>query len=275
MSRSTRRRYREQRLMMLAAALLVLFLALGDRLTPYGAATLDWNRPAPAAPAFQHAHWLGTDALGRDAYARLVDGARTSLAIAVGGALLALIVGATLGTLAGVTGGAAGTFILRVLESSAAVPQVFIIILVGLALGRGVGAVWVGIGLTGWLPVARILRAEAAHIATQPYIEAARQGGLGPLTVLLGHVVPNLGAALLAAFTVMVPQFLLAEGFVSFLGLGVQDPRASLGLLLAEAAASLERAPWLLIGPALVLSMVIAVLNAAADALQRRHLGGT
>lgn len=263
-----------QRLLVVAIAMLVLFVLLGDRLTPYDAASLDWSGAAPSAPDFGRAHWLGTDALGRDAYARLVDGARTSLAVAVGGALMALTIGASLGTLAGVTAGTTGRFILRLLEASAAIPQVFVIILISLALGRGLGAVWAGIGLTGWLPVARILRAEAAHVAAQPYVEAARQGGLGPLTVLCGHVVPNLVAPLLAAFTIVVPQFLLAEGFVSFLGLGVQDPRASLGLLLAEAAGSLERAPWLLIGPALVLSTFVAVLNAAADAVQRRQVGG-
>ena len=253
-----------------ALALLAVLVCAGDLATPYSATALDWSTAAPAGPDFRQAHWLGTDALGRDAYARLVEGTRTSLAVALGGALLALAVGATLGTLAGVSGGALGAVLLRFVEASAVVPQVFVILLISVALGRGLSAVWLGIGLFGWLPVARLFRAEAAHVAAQPYIDAARQAGLGPAAILLRHVAPNLTTPLLAAFTIVVPQFILTEGFVSFLGLGVQDPHASLGLLLAEAAASLERAPWLVVGPALVLVIVVAVLNELADVVQRR-----
>ena len=257
-----------------AAVLLGLLVAAGDWLTPYSAEALDWSTAAPAGPDFAHAHWLGTDALGRDAYARLIEGARTSLAIALGGTLVALLLGATLGTVAAFAGGAFGTLLLRLVEASAVVPQVFVILLLSLAVGRGLGAVWLGIGLFGWLPVARLFRAEAAHVGAQPYTDAARQGGLGPVAVLFHHVMPNLLTPLLAAFTIVVPQFILTEGFVSFLGLGVQDPHASLGLLLAEAASSLERAPWLLVGPALVLVVLVAVLNAMADAVQRRRAVG-
>ena len=257
-----------------AVVLLAVLVCAGDLVTPYSAAALDWTTAAPAGPDFRHAHWLGTDSLGRDAYARLVEGTRTSLAVALGGALLALAVGATIGTLAGVSGGALGVLLLRFVEASAVVPQVFVILLISVAVGRGLSAVWLGIGLFGWLPVARLFRAEAAHVAAQPYIDAARQAGLGPGAILLRHVAPNLLTPLLAAFTIVVPQFILTEGFVSFLGLGVQDPHASLGLLLAEATASLERAPWLLVGPALVLVIVVAVLNELADAVQRRGAVG-
>lgn len=253
-----------------AAALLALFMLAGGALSPYGPRQLDWSVASPAAPDLSHRHWLGTDALGRDAYARLVSGTRLSLAIALASAAVSVAIGAAMGIAAGLYGGTGGALLMRFVDLTAVVPQVFVVILVSVLVGRGPLGVLAGLAPLGWLPVARVMQAEAATVARQPYIEAVRAMGLSPGRVLVQHALPNLLGPLLACFALLLPQFVLIEGFVSFLGLGVQDPGSSLGLLLADGAAYLERAPWLLLGPALVLILLVGILNTATDALKER-----
>ena len=249
----------------LLLGLLAALALVGPWLTPHSAAALDLGHAHPAPPALRGAHWLGTDALGRDAYARLIAGYRVSLGIALGSAAVSVAIGAAVGIGAGLAGGWRAQFLLRLVELMAVVPQVFVVILVSFVLGRGPAAVLIGLVPLGWLPVARVLYAATAELARQPYIEAARASGVPPPRLLTRHVLPNLRAPLLTSFTVAVPQFVLTEGFVSFLGLGVQDPGASLGLLLGEAGAALDSAPWLLAGPAALLATLVFTLNALAD----------
>lgn len=252
----------------LRAALLALalgWLIAGSALTPWQPQTIDWNAVAPAAPSLAGRHWLGTDALGRDAYARLVAGARVSLALALAAGLVAVLVGGLVGAIAGLAGGVLDGFLMRLVDVAFVLPQVFLILLLSVLLGRGPLAVLTGIAATGWLAPARVIRAEAIRLRGLAFVEAARTMGMSPLRVMWRHALPHLAAPLAGCLSIVVPQFVLVEGFISFLGLGVQEPQASLGGLLAEAAAHLERAPWLLLGPSLVLVATVFGLQRLSE----------
>ena len=266
-------RLRALRAPLTGLVLLAGWLAVGALLTPWQPQSIDWSAGAPSAPTFAHSHWLGTDVLGRDVYARLVDGARVSLSIAIGGALAAVCLGGLVGIVAGLAGGLLDGLLMRIVDACYALPQVFVILLLAVLMGRGPLAVLAGLAATGWLAAARVLRGEAMLLREREFMEAARLMGMGRLRILWRHALPNLALPLAWCLTIAVPQFVLIEGFVSFLGLGVQEPRASLGNLLAEAATHLERAPWLLTGPALVLVVCVLCLHVLTDRLAATRRG--
>ena len=253
--------------------LLAGWLVAGQALSPWSPQTIDWTVSAPSAPALAHAHWLGTDVLGRDAYARVVAGARLSLGLALAAALVSVTLGCLVGIAAGFIGGGVDAVLMRTVDVCYALPQVFLILMLVGVLGRGPLAVLIGISCTGWLAAARVLRAESQLLREREFLAAARAIGMSPVRILWRHVVPNLRGPIGACLTIAVPQFVVLEGFMSFLGLGVQEPQASLGNLLAQATAHLERAPWLLAGPALVLVLTVLCLNTLADRIERARRG--
>ena len=254
--------------------LLAGWLVAGQALSPWQPQTIDWSVSAPSAPSYSHSHWLGTDVLGRDEYVRLVAGARLSLGLALLAAIGSVALGALVGMAAGLLGGVVDAVLMRIVDVCYTLPQVFVILMLVGVLGRGPLAVLIGISCTGWLAVARVLRAESQVLREREFLSAARAIGMGPLRIVWRHVLPNLRGPIGSCLTIVVPQFIVLEGFMSFLGLGVQEPQASLGNLLAQAAAHLERAPWLLSGPALVLVLTVLSLNTLADRIERARRGG-
>jgi oligopeptide transport system permease protein len=252
--------------LLLLGALLIAAI-VGSAVSPYSYQGLDWAHIA-LPPQMQTAHWLGTDRLGRDLFVRLVQALRISLAIGVLAALISVLLGALWGAMAGYIGGHLGNLMMRCVDALYAIPLLFIVIALMTVFERGNAVVvCVAVGACGWLTMARIVYGETLKLRQQEFIEAAIALGLTRWAVLRRHLLPNLIPVMIAYGTLFVPQAILAEGFLSFLGLGVQEPLASIGSLLNEGARDMESAPWILFVPATLLVLVLLSLNVIGDAL--------
>ncbi len=247
--------------------LLALTALAGPMLIGWRQDEIDWAHMA-AAPFTAPGHWLGTDRLGRDLLVRTLYGLRVSLAIALAATLVALVIGVGWGALAGYLRGRADALMMRFVDVLYALPQVFFVIILTVVFGRGPVAILVAIGAFGWLTMARIVRGQALALREREFIEAAVVGGAGTTAVVLRHIVPNLLGPVIVYATLTVPQVILVESFLSFLGIGIQEPLASLGNLIADGAAEMETAPWILAVPAGVLVLVVFAFNFLGDALR-------
>ena len=251
----------------LAAILVLVGLAIvGPWLNPNSYDAIDWSNIA-IPPGLTGAHWWGTDRLGRDLFVRTLDGTRISLAVALVATVVSLIVGIAYGAVAGFSGGRIDHAMMRVLEIMSGLPLIFFVILLTVVFGRSVELLFVAIGAIGWLTMARIVRGQAMVIRGREFIEAAVAGGAGPVRIIVRHVVPNVLGPVLVYATLTVPQIILFESFLSFLGLGIQEPQASLGTLIAAGASEMEAAPWMLLVPGLILAILLVAFNVLGDAL--------
>lgn len=260
-------RSRAARVAAVTLLLLVLAALLGPALSPHDAAGTDWQAVG-VAPTLDGQHWLGTDRLGRDLFVRTLEGLRMSLGIGVMAALISIVIGTAVGTFAGYAGGRRDAFIMRVVDVLYAVPYLLFVILLTVVAGRDPWLLFAAIGAIGWLSTARIVRSEARALMQREFVAAAVACGAGPSRVVLRHLWPNVAGLVVVQATLTVPQMILAEGFLSFLGLGVQEPLASLGNLIADGAIDMETAPWMLLAPAVVLFVLVLALNLAGDALR-------
>jgi oligopeptide transport system permease protein len=259
---------RGARAALLALALLTLLALVGPAFSPWRADSLDWAHLA-RSPGLAGDHWLGTDRLGRDMYVRTLAGLRLSLAVSLLATLVSLAIGITWGAVAGYAGGRSDALLMRGVDVLYALPYLFIVIILTTLFPRGSLAVlFVALGAVGWLTTARIVRADTLVLRRREFVTAARATGLTATQVLVRHVVPNLLGPVLVYATLTVPQMILYESFLSFLGLGVQEPRASLGNLIFVGAQEMESAPWLLLAPAGALVLLLASLNVLGDALR-------
>jgi oligopeptide transport system permease protein len=254
------------------ASLLVLALVLavalvGPALSPWHAEQLDWQRMA-AAPGLEAAHWLGTDRLGRDLFVRTLMGVRVSLAIASLATLVSLVVGVGYGAIAGYAGGRVDALMMRVVDVLYALPYVFFVILLTVVFERRPTTVFLAIGAVGWLTMARVVRGETLRLRQREFIEAAVASGMPAAAILWRHVVPNLAGPVLVYATLTVPALIILESFLSFLGLGVAEPAASLGNLLAQGAQDMEAAPWLLLVPCAFLVATVLALGFLGEGLR-------
>jgi oligopeptide transport system permease protein len=258
------------RLAMTCAALLVL-LALaaiaGPSLLDYREDEIDWVHMA--APPFEApGHWLGTDRLGRDLLVRTLFGLRVSLGIALAATLVSLVIGVAWGAIAGFRRGRMDALMMRFVDVLYALPQVFFVIILTVVFGRGPLTILAAIGAFGWLTMARIVRGQALALRERDFIEAAVVGGAGTARIITRNVVPNLLGPVIVYATLGLPQAILVESFLSFLGIGVQEPLASLGNLIADGAAEMETAPWMLAVPAACLMLVVFCFNFLGDSLR-------
>jgi len=258
------------RLAMTCAVLLVL-LALsaiaGPSLLDYREDQIDWSHVA--APPFEAGgHWLGTDRLGRDLLVRTLYGLRVSLGIALAATLVSLVIGVSWGATAGYCRGRVDALAMRFVDVLYALPQVFFVIILTVVFGRGPLTILAAIGAFGWLTMARIVRGQALALRERDFIEAAVVGGAGTARIITRHVVPNLLGPVIVYATLGLPQAILVESFLSFLGIGVQEPLASLGNLIADGAAEMETAPWMLAVPAACLVLVVFCFNFLGDSLR-------
>jgi oligopeptide transport system permease protein len=250
-----------------ALAVLVALAVLGPWASPWHAAAIDWQHLAQA-PGTVAAHWLGTDRLGRDLFVRTLVGLRLSLLVSVLATLTSVAIGVSYGAIAGFAGGRTDEVMMRIVDVLYALPYLFIVIILTSLLPRGsLAALFVALGLVGWLTTARIVRGQTLALRRREFIEAARALGVAPLAILTRHVLPNLIGTVIVYATLTVPQMILFESFLSFLGLGVQEPRASLGNLIAVGAQEMASAPWMLIVPAAVLVLLLLCLNLLGDHL--------
>jgi oligopeptide transport system permease protein len=248
-------------------AAMILLALIGPWFNPNRGETLDWLHVA-MRPAAQGAHWFGTDRLGRDLYVRTLEGARVSLAVGLVASAVSLLVGIGYGAVAGYFGGRTDHAMMRIIEILSGLPLVFFVIFLTVIFGRSEYLLFLSIGAVGWLTMARIVRGQTLSIRQREYIEAAVASGASSSRIIVKHVIPNLIGPVVVYATLTVPQIIMFESFLSFLGLGIQEPHASLGTLIAEGAGEMEAAPWMLLIPGGFLATLLLCLNIFGDGLR-------
>jgi oligopeptide transport system permease protein len=248
-------------------ALLTLLALVGPVVSPYALDAPDWQAIA-MPPTTQDAHWFGTDRLGRDLWLRTWHGTRISLLIGLLATAVSLVIGVLWGTLAGYLGGRVDALMMRFVDVLYSLPYVFFVIVLTVLFGRNIVLLFVAIGAVGWLTMARIVRGQTLALKSRPYIEAAVAMGVPTWRIVTRHIVPNVIGPVIVYATLTIPQMILFESFLSFLGLGVQEPLASLGNLIAAGAAEMETAPWMLVVPAGVLVLLLGSCNFVGDGLR-------
>ena len=251
---------------MIVLAVLVLAAVVGPWLTPYRFDAI--NKNDVWAEPLQAGHLLGADSLGRDLLARLLMGLRVSLAVGVVATFVSLVIGVLWGSVAGYLGGRVDEVMMRVVDILYSLPFIFFVILLMVTFGRNFILMFVAIGAVEWLTMARIVRGQTLSLKQREFIEAARAAGLRQGAILSRHIVPNLLGPVVVYVTLTIPAVILAESFLSFLGLGVQPPMASLGVLIATGAQDMELAPWLLVFPSVVMVAVLMSFNFIGDGLR-------
>ena len=262
-----RRMARENRTAVISFILIVLMALaaiLAPLLTPYTETDMDlMNRLAPPSAA----HLLGTDEGGRDVLTRLLFGARVSLLIGVVPALLSLILGAALGVIAGYRGGIVDAIIMRVADVMLAFPSMLLAMVVMYSLGGGIVNVFLTLTLVNWANVARVVRAQTLRLKNSEFAEAARVIGVPGGRIMRRHILPNCLPTLLVLFTLNIPASILTESSLSFLGLGVQPPNASWGLMINTGRQYLYNAPWLCFAPGAAIMLIVLAFNFLGNGL--------
>lgn len=261
-------RLRKNKLAMLGLFVLIFVIvvcALAPFITPYGYEEQDLRLGAVAPNAI---HWMGTDSFGRDLLTRILYGGRVSLTVGFIATAVALLVGVTYGAIAGYFGGRIDAVMMRLVDILYALPFMIFIILLMVVFGRNLFLLFLAIGAVEWLTMARIVRGQVQNLRQQEYIEAAISLGLGPVAIIFRHVIPNVLGPVVVYTTLTIPQVMLLEAFLSFLGLGIQPPMSSWGLLISYGVESMEEYPWLLILPGLALSITLFALNFLGDGLR-------
>lgn len=246
---------------------IALLAVLGPLLSPHSAVDTGFDRILEP-PGLTEGHLFGTDNLGRDLYVRTLEGTRTTLLVATVASVVSLVIGVVYGTVAGYVGGRIDAVMMRVVDTLYALPFIFFVILLMVAFERNFLLIFVAIGAVNWLDMARIVRGQTLALKEKEFIAAARLLGVPTPRVLARHIAPNLIGVVLVYLTLTIPQAVLVESFLSYLGLGVQAPATSLGTLVANGVGVLEQAPWVLLIPSAFLFVILVLLNFLGDGLR-------
>lgn len=236
-------------------------------ISPYNYFTPQWallNSP----PTFHGGHIFGTDDLGRDLLVRVMWGCRVSLLIGMVASIVSVVIGVLWGAAAGFVGGRVDAFMMRIVDILYSVPFIPFVIVLVVMFGRNLLLIFVAIGAVSWLDIARIVRGQTLSLRNKEFIEAARASGVRGPTIVTRHLVPNLLGIVIIYATLTVPSVILFEAFLSFLGLGVQAPMTSLGVLVSDGASELQSYPYLLFIPAVFLASIVYCLNYLGDGLR-------
>lgn len=247
-------------------AALALLAAIGPGLLPHGPLDTDWNALSQP-PALAGGHLAGTDAIGRDVLVRSLHGLRLSLLIGALSTLLALLLGLGWGAVAGYAGGRSERLMVRALDVLSALPFLLLVILLLTLFERSLLLLLCAIGGYVWIDLARVARAEAARLRSQPFVLAARAAGASHLQILRWHILPNLYGLAVVYASLIAANAILVESFLGFLGLSLDEPSAGLGMLLYEGSQEMDSAPWTLVVPALALVATLAAFQQIGDAL--------
>ena len=245
--------------------IMVILALLTPWIAPYSyeAQNLDLGASPPSA-----AHWLGTDIFGRDLLTQILYGGRISLAVGFIATAVALLIGVTWGAVAGYVGGRVDSVMMRFVDILYALPFMIFIILLMVVFGRNILLLFLAIGAVEWLTMARIMRTQVQSLRQQEFVEAAVSLGLPPSAIIFKHIIPNALGPIIVYTTLTIPSVMLLEAFLSFLGLGIQPPQTSWGLLISYGAETMEEYPWLLIFPGLALTITLFSLNFLGDGLR-------
>jgi len=262
----------------LAILSVVAFLAVfGPFVSPYAYNYIDYSVIScspnwwPGTDVLCNAggqHWFGTDDIGRDLFVRVLYGARVSLAVGLIATLVSLVIGVAYGAAAGFIGGRLDELMMRFVDVLYSLPYIFLVIILMVVFNRNFFLLFLAIGAVEWLTMARIVRGQTLSIKQKEFIEAARAAGVNTFTIIRRHVIPNVLGPVVVYVTLTVPTAILAESFLSFLGLGIQEPLTSWGVLISEGANQMETAPWMLIFPATFMAVTLFCFNFIGDGLR-------
>jgi oligopeptide transport system permease protein len=246
-------------------AVITLLAMLAPWISPHPFDEVFWDeiRAAPSA-----AHWFGTDANGRDLFARTLYGGQVSLLVGVAATTVSLVIGVAYGAVAGFFGGRVDSVMMRLVDVLYSLPFLFFVILLMVFFGRHIVLIFVAIGAVEWLTMARIVRGQTLALKRREFIEAAHAGGVSAAKIIRRHIIPNSVGPVIVYVTLTIPQVILIESFLSFLGLGVQEPYTSWGVLIADGAAEMETSPWMLVFPATFLAATLFCFNFIGDGLR-------
>jgi oligopeptide transport system permease protein len=255
---------------------IVLLVIAGPLLSPWDAEIPDWDQAA-MPPDTSSQHWFGTDVIGRDLFIRVLEGGRVSLLVALLATLVSLLIGVGYGAIAGYFGGRLDAIMMRLVDILYALPFLFFVILLMVIFQRNILLVFIAIGAINWLDMARIVRGQTMSLRNRPYVQAAEAMGVKPGHIISRHILPNLLGVVVVYATLTIPQIMLMESFLSFLGLGVQEPATSLGALVSDGAKEMQTSPWTLLFPGGLLALILFCFNFIGDGLRdaldpREHL---
>ncbi len=265
--RAVRRLVRNRLAVAGAAIVLLMFVtaAAGPFVSTHDYMTQDYYKQRES-PSLTHP--FGTDFLGRDLLVRVLYGIRISLAVGIAASLISLTVGVTYGAVAGYAGGRTDEIMMRIVDALYGVPLILFVILLMVVLEPGLGNIFIALGLVYWLGMARIVRGEILRLKEQDYVQAARALGASPARILFRHLLPNATGPIVVTLTFNIPEAIFTESFLSFIGLGVQAPLASLGSLASDGVKHLSSAPWILLFPAVGISLLMLGFNFLGDGLR-------
>ena len=258
---------------LLVLIIITLFSLSGEAIAPWTNEEIDFNVIGSAdtkgMPSFESGHYFGTDDLGRDLFARSAQGTRVSLMVGFVGTFIAVLVGTIYGAVSGYVGGRTDAIMMRIVDILSAIPYMFVLILLLVMFGRSMFMIFVGIGLLSWLGMARIVRGQTLSLKHKEYIEAARASGVSSWKIILRHILPNLLGVVAVYTTLLIPDMIMAESFISFLGLGVQEPLTSLGALIAEGSkAIVQGSLWQLYFPLAFFTVTLYAFYFVGDGLR-------
>lgn len=264
---------RAARICVLILALIVVFTIFGPYFAQWNNEEIDWDIMGSAAergmPSFATGHYFGVDDLGRDLYSRVIQATTTSLLVGLVGAAMALFVGTIYGIISGFVGGRADNIMMRIVDILMAIPTVLVIILLLVVAGRSFFMLFIALGAVSWLSMARIVRGQTLALKHREFIEAARASGVSEITIMYRHILPNLLGVVIVYASLLVPEMILAESFISFLGLGVSEPYTSLGSLISEGAGTMAYGTlWQLAFPLFFYVTIIITMFFIGDGLR-------
>jgi len=263
-------RLRHNRAAVTSAAVLgaIVFAAIVvPWISPYNYYTPQWTL-LDQPPTWHGGHIFGTDDLGRDLLVRIMWGCRVSLLIGTVASIVSVVIGVLWGAAAGFKGGAVDSLMMRIVDILYSVPFIPFVIVLVVMFGRNLLLIFVAIGAVSWLDIARIVRGQTLSLRNKEFIEAARASGVSGPAIVVRHLVPNLLGIVMIYATLTVPSVILFEAFLSFLGLGVQSPMTSLGVLVSDGASELQSYPYMLFIPAIFLAVIVYCLNYLGDGLR-------
>ena len=248
-------------------AIIVLLCLLAPYLSPYEFDDVDYDNFS-SPPSFENGHYFGTERNGRDLFVRTLYGGRVSLSVGLVATLVSLVIGVLWGAIAGFVGGRLDNLMMRFVDILYAMPFMFFIIMLTVAFGRDILLIYVAIGAITWLDMARIVRGQAISLRRKEFVEAAVAGGVSTFNIIRRHIIPNLLGPVAIYCTLTIPSVILVESFVSFLGLGVQEPNTSWGLLISEGVQTMDSSWWALVFPSLFLMATLFCFNFIGDGLR-------